>query len=128
MINLLIAGFGTLVLGLNLMMIWSALNTVATDTTASQTRLVRIGIVVTFIGLLVLGLGVFRLLKTPSLETGIILSTGSSVISLGIASIVRTKGYEHERVVCAGSWVAVGIGIGFILSYIIAVYCLRCAC
>jgi hypothetical protein len=128
MINLLIAGFATLVLGLNLMMIWSALNTMATNTTASQTRLERIGMAVTFIGFTVLGLGIFRLLTTPSLETGIILSTGSSVISLGIASIVRARGYGHERVVFACSWVAAGIGIGLILSYSMVVYVLRCAC
>jgi len=120
MINLVNASFGMLVLGLNLMVIWVMLNTVATNTTASQTKLVATSIIVIGVGLLVIVIGILQRLTMPSPETGVILSTGSNVTSLGILLLVRIRGYGHERVVFTGSRVVVGIGIGLILIYILS--------
>jgi hypothetical protein len=125
-IGLLLAGFGALILGLNLIMIWRILNVTTEERQVVVNQLLRIGAIATIAGFLVLFAGVFLLVTAPSLVSIAILSLGSSVVVLGLIHLVQTRGSEHQRAVHAGAWAATGIGIGFILSYLIVVYCLKC--
>ena len=123
MIRLLIAGLASLVLGLNLMVIYNALRITDTGTLAVIDELSQIGLIVTIVGFTIIAVGAIRGLRgnlTP--ETSVILTAGSAVTVIGISTIVMARGHGSEDYVKDGAWVASIIGIALIAVYVIRRY------
>jgi hypothetical protein len=121
MIQLLAAGLGSLVLGLNIMMVWRLLRVGGTPSQQLVNELIKGGGVVFAIGIIILVIGIIHHnLITP--EGSTILLTGVSVTSLGFSLLLQGYASGNERIVYAGAWFASGIGIGLIIAYSITVY------
>jgi NADH:ubiquinone oxidoreductase subunit 6 (subunit J) len=120
MMRLLRAGFQVLVLGLNLMAIRYVLLLTSASPMEVTSKLVFSGAVITFIGFAIIAIGITpKFLKTMPEQQTVILSIGPSVMTLGIAMIIRAIGHGDENILWIGAWVASGIGLALILSYCI---------
>lgn len=121
MIYILAIGLGLAVLGLNIMIVWKMLTTTSADTTEEATKLILRGVLVTICGFLVAMIGVWRL-GIVAAEGGVILAAGAQVAILGLAWILGVIARGRERCVRDGAWFVTGVGLGFILAYLIVVY------
>jgi hypothetical protein len=128
MIHLIEIGFGLLILGLNLTIIWFALNTTG-DNEPEVLRKLKVGSAIVFIlGVMIISLGVVNLITKSVEESRQILNAGAAVSLLGIAAWIRAIGHKKRRVIIGGALIVTGMGIGFVLSYVIMVFWLNSAC
>jgi hypothetical protein len=116
---LLQIGFGLLILGLDVVVIWVALNVMDRDTPQNFRRLRLTGIINILIGAVIIAFGIVSRIVNPSLPSTLIISAGAVVVLLGCATLIRIWGQKHTSVVWGGALITTGVGVGFVLSYLI---------
>jgi len=118
MVRLLKAGFQVLVLGLNLMAIRYVLLITSPNTVETSDKLVLSGSVITFVGFAIIIVGIIPLfLRRLIAENATILAVGPSVVTLGIAMIIRAIGHGNETIIFIFAWSATGVGIALVFAY-----------
>lgn len=123
LVRLLIAGFGALVLGLNLMMIHYITSITSKFPIEIINKLTETGSIITGIGFTILIIALIRGFRgNLSEETSVVLSTGTYVTVMGISTIISGRGHGNETIVYVGSWVSTGAGIILIVTYLFLQY------
>ena len=119
-VRLLLAGFGALVLALNLSMIRLSLVLTAPPRPEVTAKLVRAGVVAILIGFAIVAVGLaLSFWRRPTQERVTIVGTGSSVTAIGVAYVVRSVGYPDQGVILVWAWLAAVVGAAFIAWYLL---------
>jgi len=123
-----------LIFGLNLKVISRMLTLttespkdVVTQLTKMGLKIVYAGIAIVLIGGIIF-VGIAKCGLEPRAQDGItIASTGNAVLALGFTTIVGAHGQRHEKAVRIGARIAIGVGAGlfliFLIAYLIMTYC-----
>jgi apolipoprotein N-acyltransferase len=92
---------------------------------AAVKKLCSIGVIAAVIG----GSAIYAVifLNTSPTERAVMLSTGTSLVLLGISWILQTIGYKRDAWFLGGAWFATGLGVGLIMAYVVVVYALKVA-
>jgi hypothetical protein len=81
-------------------------------------KLVVSGAIITLVGFAIMIVGIVPLfLRRAPAEIVPMLSVGSSVTILGIATIIRAMGHGNERVLFVSAWSVAGGGTALIFAY-----------
>lgn len=126
MASLLAIGFGLLVLGLRLIMLWSRLRHIGTVPVTPVHYLRKEGLVVSVPGLVALLLGIFCS-SLPNAERTILMGAGESMMILSLLSLVQwvvQTGRGTKRHVFV--WALVVTVAGFVTVLVYAGYSVGC--